>query len=72
MKLASAIVYAAMLALCGLLARASLADAAVALSDEVESDLQDVLTLEAIDAHLQERLGALLTPAGHISYPFSR
>ena len=62
MKLAFAIASAAMLALCALLARASIADAAVSMSAEADCDLQDVLALEAIDARLQKRLHELGTP----------
>ena len=62
MKLAFAIVAAAMLVLSALLARASVADAAVPSSAEADCDLQDVLALEAVDAHLQTRLRILQTP----------
>lgn len=49
----------AMLGLCALLARASLAGAAGPASIDAECDLRDLLALESIDLRLPERLQRL-------------
>ena len=59
MKLTLLVAATAMLGFSALLARSSVAGAAVPASIDAECDLRDVLALESIDGRLHERLRRL-------------